>query len=64
VFIQETDKSTADNPKNGGAEGFQRASGKPFGRLRSGEIPATQQINQLKNKENCLKHSFYQSASA
>ena len=30
----------ADNPKSCGAEGFQRAIGKPFGRLRRGEIPA------------------------
>ena len=31
VFIQETDKSTTDNPKSGGAEGVQRAIGKPSG---------------------------------
>ena len=27
------------NPNSCGAEGFQRAIGKPFGRLRRGEIP-------------------------
>ena len=31
---------TANNPKSSGTEGFQRAIGKPFGRLRRGETPA------------------------
>ena len=37
---------TANNPKSSGTEGFQRAIGKPFGRLRRGETPATKQIKQ------------------
>ena len=31
--------STANNPKSSGAEGFQRAIGKPFGCRRSGNSP-------------------------
>ena len=54
-----------DNPKSGGAEGFQRAIGKPFGRLRRGETPAWQAIKKLlfhaKGKaldEGVLPHPF------
>ena len=38
VFIRETKIQLPIKFKQHGAEGFQRAIGKPFGRLRRGEI--------------------------
>ena len=47
VFIQETDKSTTDNPKSGGAEGVQRAIGKPSGCL--GQDHYVNEVNYAKS---------------
>jgi hypothetical protein len=42
---------TRANPKCSGAEGFQRAIGKPFGRLRRGETLCSKQCNAMQNQK-------------
>ena len=51
VRIDFRSSPTRANPKCSGAEGFQRAIGKPFGRLRRGETLCNKQCNAMQNQK-------------